>query len=119
MIKRKLLRDTMSEAIKNVTDADFGSDVLESDLPVLVDFWAPWCGPCKMMGPILDDLQQTFALRMSIVKLNVDEHPQIPAKYGVRGIPALMIFKNGELAATHVGLISKGDLATLIEENIA
>ena len=88
----------MSDLIKTVTDANFEAEVLQSDVPVLVDYWAAWCGPCKMIAPLLEEAAQTFQGRVTIAKLNVDENPDTPAKYGVRGIPTLMLFKNGEAA---------------------
>ena len=108
----------MSDAIQNITDASFDEIVIGSSKPVLVDFWAPWCGPCKMIAPILDDLAGDYADRLAIVKMNVDEQPDTAAKYNVRGIPTLLIFKGGELASTHVGLISKSDLVAFINKQL-
>ncbi|MBF23581.1 thioredoxin TrxA [Pusillimonas sp. DMV24BSW_D] len=106
----------MSDLIKTVTDANFEAEVLQSDVPVLVDYWAAWCGPCKMIAPLLDEAAQTFQGRVTIAKLNVDENPDVPAKYGVRGIPTLMLFKNGEAAVTKVGAMSKSQLNSFLEE---
>ena len=92
-----------SELIKHTTDATFEADVLKSTQPVLVDYWAEWCGPCKMIAPILDEVAGTYQGKVTIAKMNVDENREIPAKFGIRGIPTLMLFKNGELAATKVG----------------
>ena len=106
----------MSDLIKTVTDANFEAEVLQSEVPVLVDYWAAWCGPCKMIAPLLDEAAQTFEGRVTIAKLNVDENPDTPAKYGVRGIPTLMLFKNGEAAVTKVGAMSKSQLNSFLEE---
>ena len=107
-----------SDLIKHVTDATFQADVLQSPVPVLVDFWAEWCGPCKMIAPILDDVAEEYAGRITIAKLNVDQNNVSPAKYGVRGIPTLLLFKNGELAATKVGALSKTQLKEFIDAQI-
>lgn len=108
----------MSERIKHTTDDTFEIDVLQADLPVLVDFWAEWCVPCKMIGPILDDVAKGYDTRLKIVKINIDENAEVPAKYGVRGIPSLMLFKNGNLMATKVGALTKSQLTAFIDENI-
>ena len=108
----------MSDKIIYLSDDSFENDVLKSDLPVLVDFWAEWCGPCKMIAPILDDVSEEYAGRLTIAKLNVDQNNVSPAKYGVRGIPTLLIFKNGELAATKVGALSKTQLKEFIDAQI-
>lgn len=108
----------MSDKIIYLSDDSFENDVLKSDLPVLVDFWAEWCGPCKMIAPILDDLSEEYAGRVTIAKLNVDQNNVSPAKYGVRGIPTLLLFKNGELAATKVGALSKTQLKEFIDAQI-
>ncbi|GIU02888.1 MULTISPECIES: thioredoxin TrxA [Shewanella] len=108
----------MSDKIIYLSDDSFESDVLKSDLPVLVDFWAEWCGPCKMIAPILDDVSEEYAGRLTIAKLNVDQNNVSPAKYGVRGIPTLLLFKNGELAATKVGALSKTQLKEFIDAQI-
>src|SRR5690554_2760618 len=108
----------MSESIKNVTDASFQSDVLESELPVLVDYWAAWCGPCKMIAPLLDQAASDYQGRVTIAKVNVDENPDTPAKFGVRGIPTLMLFKDGKAVATKVGALSKPQLTSFLDESL-
>jgi len=107
-----------SDLIKHVTDASFETDVLKSNVPVLVDFWAEWCGPCKMIAPILEETAKTYGETLSVVKLNVDENRQVPAQFGIRGIPTLMIFKAGQLAATKVGAMSKTQLAEFIGSHL-
>jgi thioredoxin 1 len=107
-----------SKSIKHVTDATFDTDVLKSDKPVLVDYWAEWCGPCKMIAPILDDLSQTYGERLQIAKMNVDENQEVPAKYGIRGIPTLMIFKGGQLLETKVGALPKAQLAAFVDKHL-
>jgi thioredoxin 1 len=107
-----------SELIKHITDDSFGNDVLESDKPVLVDYWAEWCGPCKMIAPILDEVSKTYDGRLQIAKMNVDENRDIPAKFGIRGIPTLMLFKGGELAATKVGALSKAQLTAFLDGHL-
>ena len=107
-----------SESVKHVTDDTFESDVLKSTQPVLVDYWAEWCGPCKMIAPILDDVAKEYQGRLSIVKLNVDDNQAVPAKFGIRGIPTLILFKNGEVAAQKVGALAKGQLVSFIDANI-
>ncbi|MGB3276018.1 MAG: thioredoxin TrxA [Castellaniella sp.] len=106
----------MSDIIKHVSDASFQGDVLQSDLPVLVDYWAEWCGPCKMVAPLLDEAAAHFQGRVTIAKLNVDENPDSAAKYGIRGIPTLMLFKNGQVAATKVGALSRTQLQAFLDE---
>ncbi|MFC4299313.1 MAG: thioredoxin TrxA [Castellaniella sp.] len=106
----------MSDIIKHVSDASFQGDVLQSDLPVLVDYWAEWCGPCKMVAPLLDEAASQFQGRVTIAKLNVDENPDSAAKYGIRGIPTLMLFKNGQVAATKVGALSRTQLQAFLDE---
>ena len=108
----------MSEHIHYVTDASFKSDVLESPVPVLVDYWAEWCGPCKMIAPILDDVARDYAGRLKVAKLNIDENPQTPGEYGIRGIPTLILFKGGNVEATKVGALSKSQLTAFIDSNI-
>jgi thioredoxin 1 len=108
----------MSAKIKHVTDGSFSSDVLESQIPVLVDYWAEWCGPCKMIAPVLDESAESYAGRLDIAKINVDQNQSVPARYHVRGIPTLMLFKNGEVVATKVGAVSKAQLAAFIEANL-
>ncbi|WP_298633210.1 thioredoxin TrxA [uncultured Umboniibacter sp.] len=108
----------MSEHIVNVSDASFENDVLNSSAPVLVDYWAEWCGPCKMIAPVLNDIADEFVGRVTVAKVDIEANPETPAKFGIRGIPTLMIFKNGEIAATKVGAVSKAQLAQFIEENL-
>ena len=107
-----------SDRIKHVSDASFDSDVLKTDGPVLVDYWAEWCGPCKMIAPILDDLSSEYQGKLQIAKMNVDENSETPAKYGIRGIPTLMLFKNGAVVATKVGALSKSQLAAFIDSHL-
>jgi thioredoxin 1 len=104
--------------IKHVSDASFDTDVLKSDKPVLVDYWAEWCGPCKMIAPILDEVSKDYDGRVQIAKMNVDENRDIPAKMGIRGIPTLMLFKGGQLAATKVGALSKAQLTAFLDGNL-
>lgn len=108
-----------SELIKHVSDASFEADVLQSTQPVLVDYWAEWCGPCKMIAPILDEVATAFDGKLLIAKMNVDENRDIPAKFGIRGIPTLMLFKNGQLAATKVGAMTKSQMTAFIEQQLA
>ena len=105
----------MSDQIKNVSDASFDADVLKSGQPVLVDYWAAWCGPCKMIAPILEEVARDYAGRLTVAKVNVDENQDTPAKYGIRGIPTLMLFKDGEAAATKVGALSKSQLTAFLD----
>tara|TARA_B100000965_G_scaffold151304_1_gene125750 strand:- start:118 stop:444 length:327 start_codon:yes stop_codon:yes gene_type:complete len=108
----------MSETILKLTDAEFENQVIKSEKPILVDYWAEWCGPCKMIAPILEEVSSEMSDKIIIGKLNVDENSQTPPKYGIRGIPTLMIFKDGNAVGTHVGALSKSDLIQFIESNI-
>ena len=108
----------MSEHIHYVTDDTFEAEVLQSQQPVLVDYWAEWCGPCKMIAPILDEVSKTYDGRLQVAKMNVDENRDVPARFGIRGIPTLMIFKNGNVEATKVGALSKSQLAAFIDSNL-
>ncbi len=103
---------------QKVTDASFDADVIKSTTPVVVDFWAEWCGPCKMIGPSLEEIAVTLGPKAKIVKINVDENPGTPSKYGVRGIPTLMVFKDGKVASTKVGAVPKSQLQSWIEQSI-
>ncbi len=108
-----------SDLIKHTSDATFEADVLQAGKPVLVDYWAEWCGPCKMIAPILDEVASTYGDKLQIAKMNVDENRDIPAKFGIRGIPTLMLFKDGQLAATKVGAMSKAQLTAFIDQQLA
>ncbi|MEY4768233.1 MAG: hypothetical protein RL637_872, partial [Pseudomonadota bacterium] len=108
----------VSESILHVNDADFDTKVLKSPLPVLLDYWAPWCGPCKMIAPILEAVAPDYKDKLLIAKINIDDNPQAAQRYGVRGIPTLMLFKNGEVEATKVGALSKTDLIKFIDNNL-
>jgi thioredoxin 1 len=108
----------MSEHITNVSEASFEQEVLKADLPVLVDFWAEWCGPCKMIAPVLDEVSKEYGGRLKVCKLNVDDHGAVAAKYGVRGIPTLLLIKNGNVEATKVGALSKSQLTAFLDSNI-
>ncbi|NMG03378.1 thioredoxin TrxA, partial [Azoarcus taiwanensis] len=107
-----------SEHIHYVTDANFDSEVIQEQLPVLVDYWAEWCGPCKMIAPILDDVAKEYAGKLKVAKLNIDENQETPAKFGIRGIPTLMLFKGGNVEATKVGALSKSQLTAFIDSNL-
>jgi len=108
----------MSEHIKNVSDVSFDADVLKSSQPVLVDYWAAWCGTCKMIAPMLEEVSAEYAGKVTIAKLNVDENPETAAKFGIRGIPTLMLFKDGKVAATKVGALSKSQLTAFLNDSI-
>ncbi len=108
----------MSDNIVEVTDDTFEQEVLRSKTPVLVDYWAEWCGPCKMIAPVLEEIAQEYAGRLKVAKLNIDENPGTPPKFGIRGIPTLMLFKNGAVEATKVGAVSKSQLAAFLEANL-
>jgi thioredoxin 1 len=108
----------MSDQIKHVSDDSFEADVLKSDQPVLVDYWAAWCGPCKMIAPILEEVATEFSGKVTVAKLNVDENQQTAAKFGIRGIPTLMLFQNGEVKATKVGAVSKTQLTEFLNQSL-
>ena len=108
-----------SELIKHITDASFESDVLQPGTTVLVDYWAEWCGPCKMIAPILDEVATAYTGKLQIAKMNVDENRDIPAKFGIRGIPTLMLFKDGQLAATKVGAMTKSQMTAFVDQHLA
>lgn len=108
----------MSDQIVYITDDTFDQEVLQSPTPVLVDYWAEWCGPCKMIAPILDELAKEYAGKLKVAKLNIDDNAATPPKYGIRGIPTLMLFKNGSVEATKVGALSKSQLSAFIDSNI-
>lgn len=108
----------MSDNIFAVTDSAFEKDVLQANTPILVDFWADWCGPCKVIAPILEDVARDYAGRLKIAKFNIDENPATPPRYGIRGIPTLMLFKNGNVEATKVGALSKSQLTAFLDSNL-
>jgi thioredoxin 1 len=108
----------MSTLITHVTDATFESAVLQSATPVLVDYWAEWCGPCKMIAPVLDEIAASYSGRLTVAKINIDDNTSVPNQFGVRGIPTLMLFKDGELVATKVGALSKSQLAAFIDSSL-
>lgn len=108
-----------SDLIKHVSDTSFEADVLQSSVPVLVDYWAEWCGPCRMIAPILDEVSSAYQGKLQVAKMNVDDNREVPAKFGIRGIPTLMLFKNGELAATKVGALSKAQLTAFLDQQLA
>ena len=108
----------MAEHIVHISDESFEEEVLQSERPVLIDYWAEWCGPCKMIAPVLDEIATEYSDRLKVVKLNVDDNPQTPPKYGIRGIPTLMVFKNGQVEATKVGAVSKAQLTAFLDDSI-
>jgi thioredoxin 1 len=108
----------MSENIIHVSEESVEQEVLQSDKPVLIDYWAEWCGPCKMIAPVLDEVASEYSDKVRVAKLNIDDNPATPPKYGIRGIPTLMLFKNGEVEATKVGAVSKAQLIAFLDENI-
>lgn len=108
----------MSDKIVYVTDDTFEAEIINAEGAVLVDYWADWCGPCKMIAPILDEIAEEYAGKLKVAKLNIDENPNTPPKYGIRGIPTLMLFKGGNVEATKVGAVSKSQLATFIDSNL-
>jgi thioredoxin 1 len=108
----------MSEQISHVTDSSFDNEVLQSQVPVLVDYWAEWCGPCKAIAPILDEVAKEYAGRLKIAKLNIDQNLETPKKYGIRGIPTLILFKGGNVEATKIGAVSKSQLSAFIDSHI-
>tara|TARA_Y100001934_G_C11927147_1_gene574004 strand:+ start:143 stop:475 length:333 start_codon:yes stop_codon:yes gene_type:complete len=107
-----------SDNIFHISDESFETEVLQSEKPVLIDYWAEWCGPCKMIAPILDEIALEYSDRLKVVKLNIDDNPQTPPKYGIRGIPTLMVFKGGQVEATKVGAVSKTQLTAFLDDNL-
>jgi thioredoxin 1 len=113
-----LEKQSVSDKIIELSDDTFEQEVLESDVPVLVDYWAEWCGPCKMIAPVLEEVADDYGEKLKVAKLNIDDNPDIPPAYGIRGIPTLMLFKNGEVEATKVGAVSKSQLTAFIDSNL-
>jgi thioredoxin 1 len=108
----------MAEHIVHISDESFEEEVLQSERPVLIDYWAEWCGPCKMIAPVLDEIATEYSDRLKVVKLNIDDNPHTPPKYGIRGIPTLMVFKNGQVEATKVGAVSKAQLTAFLDDSL-
>ena len=108
----------MAEHIVHISDESFEEEVLQSEQPVLIDYWAEWCGPCKMIAPVLDEIATEYSDRLKVVKLNIDDNPQTPPKYGIRGIPTLMVFKNGQVEGTKVGAVSKAQLTAFLDDSL-
>ena len=108
----------MAEHIVHISDESFEEEVLQSEQPVLIDYWAEWCGPCKMIAPVLEEIATEYSDRLKVVKLNIDDNPQTPPKYGIRGIPTLMVFKNGQVEATKVGAVSKAQLTAFLDDSL-
>ena len=108
----------MVEHIVHISDESFEEEVLQSERPVLIDYWAEWCGPCKTIAPVLDEIATEYSDRLKVVKLNIDDNPQTPPKYGIRGIPTLMVFKNGQVEATKVGAVSKAQLTAFLDASL-
>ena len=108
----------MSENIKHVSDATFDNEVIQSDTPVLVDYWAEWCGPCKMIAPVLEDVAKTYAGRLTVAKLDIDANPATPGKYGIRGIPTVILYKDGQVHAQKVGALTKSQLTAFLDSNL-
>ena len=108
----------MAEHIVHISDESFEEEVLQSERPVLIDYWAEWCGPCQMIAPVLDEIATEYSDRLKVVKLNIDDNPQTPPKYGIRGIPTLMVFKNGQVEATKVGAVSKAQLTAFLDDSL-
>ena len=117
-IAQRIMEITMSSNITYLSDDSFEEEVINSQVPVLVDYWAEWCGPCKMIAPILDEIAAEYGDKVKVTKLNIDDNPDTPPKYGIRGIPTLMLFKDGSVEATKVGAVSKSQLSAFIDQNI-